>query len=181
MATITIVDRFGKELFTVEATDQRDAIQKLVAEDAYLEGANLEDAYLRGANLRGAYLEDAYLRGANLRGANLRGAYLEGANLRGAYLRGAYLEGAYLRGAKINWSSHDLLAEILRLDASDDVDKRKFAGLVLISRDWCWKNFIALNDPLNDWALDVLSTYVQDDDNAPAILRQRKTTKETVE
>jgi len=122
---------------------------------------------LRGANLRGANL-----RGANLYDADLRGANLRDANLRDAYLRDANLYGANLDGATINWLSHDLIAELLRKAAGDDVDKRKLVGLVLISRDWCWEQFLALDDPLTDWALDVLAQYVRDGDNAPDALRQ---------
>jgi hypothetical protein len=190
--TVTITDSRGQPIATVEAVDQRDAIQKLVADGTDLRGADLRGAGLGRANLRGAGLGRANLRGANLGGANLDGANLGGAdlggaNLDGAYLGGAYLGGAYLGGANlgganldganldgatINWNSHDLIAELLRRAAGDDVEKRKVAGLILVSRDWCWGDFLLLRkEPLFSWALDVLSAAVRDGDNAPDILR----------
>src|SRR3990172_5743297 len=154
-------------------------------EGAYLEGANLggadlEGANLRAANLRGADLEGANLEGANLRGANLEGANLEGANLEGANLRGANLEGADLEGANlvnsiINWNSHDLIAELLLRWANKDIEKRKVAGLVLASRDWCWKDFLKLqNDPLFEPAMKYLAGFIRDGDNAPPFLTKVK-------
>lgn len=100
-------------------------------------------------------------------------ADLRGANLRGADLRGADLDGANLDGAKLNWQSHDLLAEILRRATGGDVAKRKIAGLVLISREFCWKDFFAMEDPLREWALNELAKWVQPNDDAPAEIRRR--------
>ena len=101
-------------------------------------------------------LRYADLRYANLQGADLQGADLRYANLWGADLQGADLRGANLWGAVMNWQNHDLLAELLRHEAGDDVQKRCLAGLVLLSRDWCWKEFLAIEHPEKDWALRVL-------------------------
>ena len=167
---------------------------------ANLRDAYLRDAYLRGvhlgcADLRDADLGCAYLRGANLHGANLRGANLHGADLRGAYLRGADLgdvhlrdadlgdadlRGVHLHGAngesraKLAWQSHDLIAEILRRAAGDDVAKLKVAGYILMCRDKCWGDFLKLRDPLLGWALDVLRPWANGDESAPEILRREK-------
>ena len=116
---------------------------------ANLTGANLYDASLRGANLSWANLYDANLSGANLSWANLTGANLYDAslydaNLSGANLSDANLSGANLRGAKNPPTSHDFLAEVLRQAAGDDYAKRNVAGLVLISREWCWEQFGAI-------------------------------------
>jgi hypothetical protein len=135
-----------------------------------------ECANLRGANLCGADLHGANLRGANLREADLHGANLRGANLREADLHGANLRGADLRGAKINWASHDLLAEILRQAAGDNIDQRKMAGLVRVSRDWCWGQFLKMNsDPMLEWALNELAKYVANGDYVPDELARRAT------
>ena len=161
--------------------------------DADLEGANLRDANPEGANLfntnlKGANLFRADLRGANLRiadlrctyleGADLRDADLEGANLFRADLRGANLEGANLRGtdlfradlrdANLNWQSHQLLSQILFDNAGADVQKRQFAGLIRISRDWCWDDFVKLNlsKKIKKWVIDVFKQY----ENYPKIL-----------
>ncbi len=169
-------------------------------EGAYLNGANLEGTYLNGAKLNGAklhsgYFRDVYFRsgnlssayfnGANLNGANLfntyfRGADLRDVNLHGANLNGADFHGTDLRGvnlvdARLNWQSHDLIAEILRQASGDDVEKLKIAGLVLILRDWCYRDFLRLDDSLKDWVLDTLSKCVKDDDGAPRKIRDYNT------
>ena len=106
--------------------------------------------------------------------ANLTGADLTGADLARADLRGADLRGADLTGAKLNWNSHQLSSEILLRSAGKDPEKRKVAGLIRISPDWCWPQFLALDDPLTDWALDELAKWVQDGDSAPAVLVSRR-------
>ena len=141
---------------------------------ADLSGANLAGADLSRANLAGANLAGANLARANLARANLAGADLARANLAGVYLAGANLAGADLAGARINWSSHALIAEVLRREAGLDVEKRKFAGLVAISRDWCWSEFLALSDPMLGWALDHLATLIIDGDDAPSCLTSRR-------
>ena len=164
---------------------------------AYFRGTDLRRADLSGTDLRRAYFRRAYFRGADLRGADLSGTYFRGADLRGADLRGADLSGtdlrradlrradlrradlrgtdlrrADLRGAKIPWQSHDLISELLVRAAEGDIEKRKIAGLILVSRDWCWRDFLALDDPLKDWALVTLAAHVQPDDDAPSVLRR---------
>ena len=98
---------------------------------------------------------------------------LTGANLTGANLTGADLYGADLTGAIINWNSHDLLAEIARRAAGDDLRQRMTAGLILISRDWCWEKFIVVfDDDTKNWLGSIFAPYVKDGDNAPDIVRQ---------
>jgi len=111
---------------------------------------------------------------AALQQAVKSGADLCGADLCGANLRGAYLCRANLDGAKINWQSHDLIAEILLRAAGHDVQKRMVAGLILVSPDWCWDKFLSIESDLRDWAITTLREYVQDGDNAPEILRTEK-------
>jgi uncharacterized protein YjbI with pentapeptide repeats len=139
---------------------------------AHLGGANLRGAHLYGADLREAHLYGADLSGAHLYGADLSGAHLSGADLRGADLYGADLSGAHLSGAKIPWQSHDVIAAILFAAAGKDVGKRKAAGLILVSRDWCWRDFLAIDDPLKPWVLETLAAYVTDGDNAPQAVRE---------
>ncbi len=98
-----------------------------------------------GANLCGADLCDANLRGADLCDANLRGANLCDADLCGANLRGADLE----------WRSHDIVAELLRRNAST-AQEFAVAGLVIMRRDWCWKEFLACDITGKLWAIAVL-------------------------
>jgi uncharacterized protein YjbI with pentapeptide repeats len=81
-------------------------------------------------------------------------------------LRGADLRGAYLSGALVSWQSHDLLAELLLRKAGGDLERRKLAGLVLISRDWCWDELLALpiKPTLRDWALGTLAEFAWSED-----------------
>jgi hypothetical protein len=139
---------------------------------AYLRSADLSGAYLSGADLSGADLSRANLRGADLYGANLRGAYLSGAYLGRANLRGAYLYGADLKNITVSWTSHDLLAEILRRAAGDSVERLMVAGLLLMHRGWCWEQFLALDHSEKEWAMDELAKWVKDDDGAPAVLKR---------
>ena len=136
---------------------------------ADLTGADLYAANLRGADLTGADLYAANLRGANLRGANLYRADLAGASLYGADLReadlrraslyGADFTGADFTGAKLNWDSHDLIAEILRQAAGANMDRRGLAGLILMSRDRCWDYWLKIKHREKQWALDVLDQW----------------------
>ena len=151
---------------------------KAAVEAAVKAGADLTGADLRGANLRGANL-----RGADLWGADLLGADLWGADLWGANLWGADLTGANLTKIRLAYQSHDLSAEILRRAAGNDIEKLKIAGYILVSREKCWREFAALaaTDPLGEWALDELAKWVQPDDGAPDILRERAETQHNQE
>lgn len=140
-------------------------------------GASLFCGSFRGAHLRRASFRDANVRYADFGGAELPGADFRGAGIYYANFKGAYLRDANFRGAKLNWQSHDLMAEILRQAAGDDIDKIKIAGLVLLCRDKCWDEFLMIDDPLMDWALDALAEYVQEGDDAPKYVRNRKAKK----
>lgn len=80
----------------------------------------------------------------------------------------------------MNWQSHDLIAEILRRSSGNDIQKRMVAGLILVSRDWCWDQFLAIEHEQREWALGVLRQYVKDGDGAPDVLRT-KSESEAVE
>ena len=185
---IKITSRFDDSLVILEVQSEtlvsanlRDANLR----DADLLDADLQSADLQGANLHGADLRHASLWRANLQRADLRHASLQCADLRGADLRGANLQCADLRrsdlrrvnlaGAKIDWQSHDLIAEILRLSAGDDWAKRQLAGGILISPDWCHDRWMSLEHPLRDWAIGVLSEWVQEGDDAPEYLVPKPT------
>ena len=145
-----IVSRFdGRVLYECEADSLLEALRQAVASRANLADANLADAYLADAYLADAYLADAYLARANLAGANLA-------------------------DAKINWQSHELIAELLRRHAGADVEKRMVAGLVLVSRDWCWKQFLNIDHAQKAWALETLQRYIREGDNAPEIRRAKE-------
>ena len=82
-----------------------------------------------------------------------------------ADLTGADLTGADLRGARLSWTSHTLLAEILRREADDNIMKCSFTGLVLINQHWCWDKWISLEiTPEIRWAAAVLSKWIKPDE-----------------
>jgi hypothetical protein len=140
---------------------------------AIVSDANLSYAYLRYADLSYAYLRYANLYDADLSCANLSCADLSCANLSYANLSDANLSDANLSDALLSWQSHDCIAEILRQSAGGDTQKRMVAGLVLVSRDWCWDKFLSLEigEPLRDWALTTLSGWAwEGDDTAPELL-----------
>ena len=145
---------------------------------ATLTGADLTRANLTGANLTradltGANLTWAKLTGANLTGADLTEANLTEAKLTEANLTRANLTRAHLAGIVVAWQSHALLADILRRAAGDNVPRRMLAGLIAISTDWCWGEFLNLDiDPaLREWAIAELRQWVRDSDAAPDALR----------
>lgn len=145
---------------------------------ADLSGANLIEADLSGANLKGANLAGANLKGANLAGVNLKGANLKGANLKGANLIWTNLMDADFSNVRMNWQSHELVAERLRQAAGDDPLKRMAAGFVIVSRMWCWEQFIenAPDIPLTDggtvlnWAMSEMRTWVLENETPPSHL-----------
>jgi hypothetical protein len=119
-------------------------------------------------------LEAAVKAKASLRHADLAGADLAGASLRHADLAGADLRHASLAGARINWYSHTLISRILLDAAGQNVGRRKIAGLVLVSPDWCWEHWLSLRRSRHfAWAIDTLAAYVQEGDGAPRILLER--------
>ena len=100
-------------------------------------------------------------------GSDLSYSDLSYSNLSGSDLRYSDLSGSNLSGSKINWQSHDIIAELLRLEAGDDIQKRMVAGLILVSRDWCWNQFLAIEHEQRNWALETLAKCVTEGDGAP--------------
>ena len=86
-----IKDIYGKVIYSSDAKNFRELIER-----AALIGANLSGADLSGERLSGADLSWARLSGARLTRADLSWARLSGADLYGANLSGARLSGADL-------------------------------------------------------------------------------------
>ena len=117
-----------------------------------IRGADLYCADLSGADLRECVFNGADLSDVDFTGANLAGADFTRADLSYAILCGANLESAHLFCANLTnasllealnppLSSHEFIAEVLRQHIEDNLERRAVAGLVLVSRDWCWKQF----------------------------------------
>jgi uncharacterized protein YjbI with pentapeptide repeats len=96
-------------LWSGEAVDIADGVQKAVEAGvslayASLAGADLAGVDLAGADLAGADLVGAILVGANLARSNLAGVDLADANLAGSTLAGANLAGANLAGTNLSYA-----------------------------------------------------------------------------
>jgi hypothetical protein len=65
------------------------------------------------------------------------------------------------------WDSHDLLAELLQRAAGSNLARRQSAGLLLVSRDWCWSDFLALEHPEKEWAIKTLAGHLLPDEIMP--------------
>jgi hypothetical protein len=76
-------------------------------------------------------------------------------------------------GATISWGSHELLSELLRREAEDSVTRRSFAGLVTVSHDWCWPDFLKCGHPELEWALQTLAKFHKPGDSAPKCITSR--------
>ncbi len=138
---------------------------------AYLSGADLRDAILSGAHLRSAYLSGAYLSRADLSRAYLSGADLSRAYLSDADLSSTRLSGADLRSARLNWTSHDLLSEILWQQADTEA-RLMLAAYVGRRKAWCWAQWLHWEHPEKAWAVEVLRGWVQEgDENCPNWIR----------
>jgi hypothetical protein len=172
---IEIKNRFDQSvIFACEATNMRETVLQAVGLKVSLCAADLRYSYLSSADLRSADLRYSDLRSAYLRYSYLRSADLRSADLRYSDLRSADLRSADLRYAKVQWNSHAMIAEILRQAAGDSVGRRKIAGLILVSPDWCWGKWLRLRNSRHfDWAFDTLAAFVQDGDGAPEALVQR--------
>ena len=137
-----------------------------------LRGANLRSAYLRGADVSGANV-----RGADVSGANVRGADLSGTNLHSTILRGTDLRDADLSNVTMSWSSHTLIAERLRQAATTAL-QYALAGWIAIGSDdkgMCYDYYLRETDndywrDTREWALDLMSSWVKDEDDVPEIL-----------
>lgn len=95
---------------------------------------------------------------------------------------GSDLSWSNLSGSNLSWSSHDLLAEVLRRAAGDNIQHRMIAGLLLVSREWCWDEFLAVEGVDNEWALRELAKWIQPSDSHPECLdkyREKTPTNES--
>lgn len=139
---------------------------------SYLYRVNLSNADLTGADLTDVGIHNSNLTGVDLYCADLIAAVLASVDLTGACLAGASFVGAYIQdviltGAKLNWSSHQLMSILLLKEAGCDIEKRAIAGIVAVSTDWCWRDFLEVDYPGKDWALGVLRGYIVEGDTHP--------------
>lgn len=91
---------------------------------------------------------------------------------------GQFNECVYI-DCKINWNSHEMLADILYQRAHTTAQKM-VAGFILINQTDCWKEFLRHRHPERRWALTTLAKYIQPDDNHPKILDKYRKGKSNV-
>ena len=144
----------------------------------------LDNAQADGLDLTGSYLDHCSFKGlqagpgkiTRFTGCQVLTCDFSGADLTGTDWSGAVIQSPVLTGAKINWQSHELVAQgILLPAAGDDIDRLRFTGLVLICAQKCWDWYTSLqSEPALEWALDTMSTYVHPGDNAPPCIVGQK-------
>jgi len=156
--------------------------------DAVLDGVNALYTDFTAADFRGASMEHANLLTANLSHTDLREASLAWSDLGLARLDGAdardsafdytNLTGANISDMSIDYWSRELVAHVLLNAAGNDIAKQSLAGLVLISRNWCWEKFegVGIDPALRDWALDTLVKSIRREpvDLPPALRAYRE-------
>lgn len=154
--------------------------------------ANFGGAHVAYANFTGANLSESHFDKTNASGAifyrsDLEGAAFWDADLTGATFHLTDLEYTIFERAKLAWGSHSLMSELLKraayesgasMDSPGVVERLKVAGLIFMMRGYCWDDFTQMEEPLKDWALNVLAGYVVEGDNHPkhldATLRARR-------
>jgi uncharacterized protein YjbI with pentapeptide repeats len=163
---VEIKKRFSNEIILAgEYENIRDAVEKNKSNLRFsdLSNSDLSNSNLSNSNLRYSNLSNSNLSNSNLSCSDLSCSDLSCSDLSGSDLSGSDLSGSDLSGSNLNWQSHDLIAEILLRSAGDDYEKRSIAGLILISRDWCWDKFVALpvSNEIITWFIDTLAPFAE--------------------
>lgn len=169
-----IIDQEGEithlDLSTANLSDVDFQASKI--HDCIFMRANLSHADLSACTCTKSEFNAANLTNANLSSTTFLCCDFYRADLRGAnasYFFGDHLDlrGTHWEGARIPWNNRQVLAEILRNHAEEDVDQLQVAGLVLLSRQ-CWDFFLNLNThPQFEWAIQTLLSYRQPNDGFP--------------
>jgi uncharacterized protein YjbI with pentapeptide repeats len=120
-----------------------------------LQSVSFYDTEARYIDFTNANIRDCCFRKADLERSNFSGAKLQACNTAGAYVYNTVLEGTMLPE-----TSHEFMAEVLRQAAGDDIEKVKVAAYIAFNENKCWSDFLAINDPLKDWAVSVVKKYV---------------------
>lgn len=141
---------------------------------ANLTGVDLTGTDLAYANFSFSRCHDTLLNFARAVRSQWEYATLTDADLRNINLYQANLNGANLDGANINWFSHEIIAQILLNDAGDNPEQRQIAGLVLVSRDWCWDRLMevpAVAEARGWWTRVLLPFWHEHPENNPDAIR----------
>ena len=153
---VEIKHRYSGVLWSGEAEDLREGLQKAIAAKVNLRGADL-----RGADLSGSNLSDSNLSGSNLSDSNLRGADLSGSNLSGSNLSGSNLSDSNLSDSNLSDSnlSGAESGSVCRLDFGGwsiciRADKTSIGCQTQLNIDWLkWtpKDVAPMDDKAEAW------------------------------
>ena len=123
-------------------------------------------------SLYGASFEGMNLHYISFRTCDLRYANFKGTDLHYCGFYNCNLSGIELEGAKLNWDSHELLAEVLRRHLYCAPSAAYDTCLNLVARirmdkNSCWDDFLpmAMEAPLvSKWAAEAFLPYVFDEE-----------------
>ncbi len=148
--------------------------------NAYLPECNFSNANLVGLNLMNATLcfsnfEGACLKSINGNGANFGQANLKGADLTMAEFVDACLKDAKLSETKPTFRSHAYWGELLSQKA-ETKEQQILACFVAGGHRFnlCWSNFWEWEHPLEDWAIEAITTFKLNFENCPSIASRLK-------
>lgn len=119
------------------------------------------------ADLSGTNFKDANLDGACFESSTLRVVYFAWASIETATFSRADLRGAFLQNATLNWSSRELITEILHAAAKTPA---QFELVGLAQHKWCWNDYLEYAHPETEWALQLLRTYIKPKHKYPEAL-----------
>lgn len=120
-------------------------------------GSNLCGANLANTNLYNANFNNTILDYTDFTCANLTSCEFSNVDLTYTRFDTAYMYNCKFDNVIINWYSRELISEVLRKKAGDDIDKLQYSGLFLTMPPAMdiWK----LELPQRKWALEVLEGY----------------------
>lgn len=166
--------RYSYGDFTTDAMNLfKESINNANMKRLELRSIFVSDSQLEGVSFAYSDLEQAKFRNINSRGisfyySDLSYSKFENVNLYGCLFTHANLYNIRLIDCTIDWTSHDIVAELLRQEANGDIEKIKIAGAVLLSRHKCWKDLMKVAKQEDyEWALEVLSKYATESNPLP--------------
>ncbi|HUH02758.1 MAG TPA: pentapeptide repeat-containing protein [Kofleriaceae bacterium] len=139
-----LVEATQADFSGVDAAHSRWEHTKLLA--ARLDKANLTRTLLRGCTLDDASLVGADLSGGGIVYTSCCGTSFIDARLARFEALGSSFTDAVFTGARDFFSCREIVAEVLRRHAGNDIETSKLLGAVLVMPSWCyaeWKRYLA--------------------------------------
>jgi hypothetical protein len=160
-ATLGYINASGARLTGAQGRGVRIEHTKMAR--AELSAADLREAAFNGVDLEGAVLRAANLAGASIVQSNCTDAAFDSAILEHLNTVGSTFRDASFVGASRFFQSREIVAEILRRNAGDDVERLRSIGAILLDRSRCYAQWRAAVDALGPeqlrFALRVFAAY----------------------